>query len=95
MVNPSGAAIACATAPRIVFIICKIMDIKELYTLYRRCSCVTTDSRHCPENSLFIALKGASFDGNRFAAQALEKAVAMPWLMNRNMPWLATHAISS
>ena len=70
MVNPSGAAIACATAPRIVFIICKIMDIKELYTLYRRCSCVTTDSRHCPENSLFIALKGASFDGNRFAAQA-------------------------
>ena len=73
MVNPSGAAIACATAPRIVFIICKIMDIKELYALYRRCSCVTTDSRHCPENSLFIALKGASFDGNRFAAQALEK----------------------
>ena len=57
MVNPSGAAIACATAPRIVFIICKIMDIKELYALYRRCSCVTTDSRHCPENSLFIALK--------------------------------------
>lgn len=55
------------------FIICKIMDIKELYALYRRCSCVTTDSRHCPENSLFIALKGASFDGNRFAAQALEK----------------------
>lgn len=93
--NPSGAAIACATAPRIVFIICKIMDIKELYALYRRCSCVTTDSRHCPENSLFIALKGASSMAIVLPPRLWRRAVAMPWLMNRNMPWLATHAISS
>ncbi len=34
---------------------------------------VTTDSRNCPEGSIFIALKGESFDGNKFAETALEK----------------------
>lgn len=43
MVNPSGAAIACATAPRIVFIICKIMDIKE--TLHTISSLLLRDDR--------------------------------------------------
>ena len=49
------------------------MDIKELYAIYRQHPLVTTDSRDCPKGSIFIALKGASFDGNKFAAQALEK----------------------
>lgn len=34
---------------------------------------VTTDSRDCPPGSIFFALKGGSFDGNRFAAAALDK----------------------
>ena len=34
---------------------------------------MTTDSRNCPEGSIFVALKGASFDGNKFAEAALEK----------------------
>lgn len=38
---------------------------------------VTTDSRVCPSGSVFVALKGASFDGNRFAAQALDKGCAV------------------
>ena len=33
---------------------------------------MTTDSRNCPDNSLFFALKGANFNGNKFAASALE-----------------------
>lgn len=37
---------------------------------------VTTDSRDCPQGSIFVALKGASFDGNKFAAAALEKGCA-------------------
>lgn len=48
------------------------MEISALYQLFLSCSCVTTDSRNCPENSLFIALKGESFNGNAFAAKALE-----------------------
>ena len=49
------------------------MDIKELYKLYQQHPCITTDSRNCPEGSIFLALKGASFNGNQFAVQALEK----------------------
>ncbi len=53
------------------------MDIKELYALYQQHPVITTDSRDCPEDSIFIALKGDSFDGNQFAAQALEKGCAV------------------
>jgi UDP-N-acetylmuramoyl-tripeptide--D-alanyl-D-alanine ligase len=49
------------------------MEIKELYQLYQQHPCITTDSRDCPEGSIFLALKGESFDGNKFAASALEK----------------------
>ena len=49
------------------------MDINQLYQLYQQHPQVTTDSRDCPKGSIFIALKGASFDGNKFAKSALEK----------------------
>ena len=52
------------------------MEIKELYQLYQQHPCITTDSRDCPEGSIFLALKGESFDGNKFAASALEKGCA-------------------
>jgi UDP-N-acetylmuramoyl-tripeptide--D-alanyl-D-alanine ligase len=52
------------------------MDIKQLYQLYKQHPCITTDSRDCPEGSIFLALKGASFDGNQFAQTALEKGCA-------------------
>ena len=43
-----------------------------IYKVYLRSGLVTTDSRHVPQGSLFVALHGASFDGNRFASAALE-----------------------
>ena len=49
------------------------MNIKQLYQLYQQHPCITTDSRNCPEGSIFLALKGATFNGNEFALQALEK----------------------
>ena len=52
------------------------MDIKELYKLYQQHPCITTDSRDCPEGSIFLALKGEKFDGNQYALQALEKGCA-------------------
>ncbi len=52
------------------------MDIKELYKLYQQHPCITTDSRDCPEGSIFLALKGETFDGNKFAVAALEKGCA-------------------
>ena len=52
------------------------MTIKELYKLYQEHPCITTDSRDCPEGSIFIALKGDKFDGNQFALKALEQGCA-------------------
>ncbi len=53
------------------------MDSKELYSIYQQHPVITTDSRNCPEGSIFIALKGESFDGNQFATQALDKGCAV------------------
>lgn len=50
------------------------MDITTLYQLYLQHPVISTDSRNCPRDSLFFALKGESFDGNRFAEKALENA---------------------
>ena len=47
------------------------MDIEELYSRFTECNGLTTDSRHCPEGSMFLALKGETFNGNAFAAQSL------------------------
>ena len=49
------------------------MEITTLYTYFKECGRVTTDTRNCPEDSMFIALKGETFNGNAFAKQALEK----------------------
>ena len=49
------------------------MDIERLYRLFSEHQVVTTDSRDCPEGSIFFALKGESFDGNKFAESALQK----------------------
>ncbi|MGN1375577.1 MAG: UDP-N-acetylmuramoyl-tripeptide--D-alanyl-D-alanine ligase, partial [Prevotella sp.] len=48
----------------------------ELYNIFKSHPVVTTDSRDCPSDSIFFALKGASFNGNAFAAKALEQGCA-------------------
>ena len=55
---------------------CSTKVISELYDIYQQHPVVTTDSRNCPEGSVFFALKGETFDGNAFAVQALEKGCA-------------------
>ena len=49
------------------------MEISDLYKMFLECGSVTTDSRNCPAGSMFIALKGESFNGNLFAAKAIEQ----------------------
>ena len=48
------------------------MTISELYELFLHHPKVTTDSRNCPRGSIFFALKGEKFDGNKFASKALD-----------------------
>lgn len=52
------------------------MQIAELYKLFLQHPEVTTDTRHCPAGSIFFALRGATFDGNSFALQALQEGCA-------------------
>ena len=52
------------------------MTTEQLYQIFESHPVVTTDSRDCPEGSIFFALKGASFNGNKFAAVALQQGCA-------------------
>lgn len=53
------------------------MKTEELYKLFLQFPEITTDSRTCPEGSMFFALKGENFDGNLYAMQAIEKGCAL------------------
>ncbi len=61
------------------------MEIKELYEIYKAHPVVTTDSRNCPEGSIFFALKGETFDGNKFAVAAIEKGCAYAVVDNKEI----------
>ena len=52
---------------------CGTMTIEEVYSLFKKCSGVTTDSRKCGPGLIFFALKGERFDGNEFVRGALEQ----------------------
>jgi UDP-N-acetylmuramoyl-tripeptide--D-alanyl-D-alanine ligase len=52
------------------------METAALYKLFQQYPVITTDSRNCPENALFFALKGDHFDGNDYIMQALEGGAA-------------------
>ena len=44
--------------------------------------CVSTDTRNLPAGCVFFALHGATFDGNTFAAQALEQGASLAVIDN-------------
>jgi UDP-N-acetylmuramoyl-tripeptide--D-alanyl-D-alanine ligase len=45
----------------------------QLYSIFLNHPIICTDSRICPQGSLFFALKGDNFNANAFALSALEK----------------------
>ncbi len=51
----------------------KLNSISQLYSIFKQYPVICTDSRDCPANSLFFALKGDNFNANAFALPALEK----------------------
>jgi UDP-N-acetylmuramoyl-tripeptide--D-alanyl-D-alanine ligase len=50
--------------------------LTDIYNKFRSCSGFTTDSRQIEAGQMFFCLKGANFNGNKFAAEALEKGAA-------------------
>ncbi len=53
------------------------MSIDSLYEIYKQHNEVSTDSRRITDGCLFFALKGETFDGNKFAAKALQDGAAV------------------
>ncbi len=52
------------------------MEALDLYEIYLEYPQINTDSRVLEKNALFFALQGENFNGNEFAAAALEKGAA-------------------
>jgi UDP-N-acetylmuramoyl-tripeptide--D-alanyl-D-alanine ligase len=59
-----------------IFTINKIMEIQELYSLFEKHPYISTDTRKTIPGSIFFCLKGPSFNGNKFAAKAIENGAA-------------------
>ena len=51
-------------------------NIKSLYIIYLKHPKVSTDTRKIEKGDLYFALKGDSFDGNKFAQQAIDKGAS-------------------
>jgi UDP-N-acetylmuramoyl-tripeptide--D-alanyl-D-alanine ligase len=52
------------------------LSAADLLPHFHRCKVVSTDTRSLPKGAMFVALKGPRFDGNQYAAQALETGAA-------------------
>lgn len=59
--------------------------MNNLYQKYQQSSCVCTDSRNLTPDCLFVCLKGANFDGNKFAAEVLEQGAKYVITENRDL----------
>jgi len=53
-----------------------MLSIPDLYTIYQQHPIICTDTRQLTSGCVFFALKGDNFDGNKFAAKALEQGAA-------------------
>lgn len=51
----------------------KIMKTDQLYNLFKESKGVSTDTRAIKKDQIFFALWGVNFNGNQYAAEALEK----------------------
>ena len=54
----------------------KNLQIEEIYELYSQTAGVCTDTRNILSGGMFFALKGENFNGNCFAAGAIEQGAA-------------------
>lgn len=58
------------------------VNIEQLYEIYREHPSVQTDTRKLKAGDLFFALKGLNFDGNAYAAAAIESGAALAVIDN-------------
>ncbi|MDR1527699.1 MAG: UDP-N-acetylmuramoyl-tripeptide--D-alanyl-D-alanine ligase [Dysgonamonadaceae bacterium] len=53
-----------------------MINIEQLYSVFQQHPVVSTDSRTCPPDAVFFALKGDTFDGNDYIEQVLAAGAA-------------------
>ena len=63
----------------------KNKNMEKIYEKYQQTTGVCTDSRNLVPDCLFVCLKGANFDGNRFAADVLEQGAKYVITENREL----------
>lgn len=62
----------------------KFPEISQLYSVFLKYPNVITDSRKAAAGTLFFSLKGENFDGNEFAASALQQGCNYAVIDNEN-----------
>ncbi|MFC1734460.1 Mur ligase family protein, partial [candidate division KSB1 bacterium] len=53
-----------------------MVDVKELYEIFKKYPLISTDSRNIQKNSVFFGLKGENFNGNEYVLNALKNGAA-------------------
>ncbi len=59
--------------------------IERIYNLFEQYPHISTDSRHITAGSIFFALRGESFDGNRYALMAIDQGAVASVVDDRNL----------
>lgn len=59
--------------------------MEKWLSIFDACSGVSTDSRNIQKDVLYIALKGANFDGNLYAQQAIDNGAKYAVVDNPNL----------
>ncbi len=62
------------------------MKMKKLHQLFLESSGISTDTRNILPGSIFFALKGANFDANEFAEEAIKKGVSYAVIDDPKLP---------
>ncbi len=69
------------------------MDLQTLYSYFLKHPEISTDSRQITPGSIFFALSGENFDGNRFADEALRKGAAYAIIDDPNQKKSQEHIV--
>lgn len=67
-----------------LFILAMDTQLKLLYDTYLKNPNISTDSRKISSGSIFFALKGPSFDGNKYAKDAIQKGARIAVIDDEN-----------
>jgi UDP-N-acetylmuramoyl-tripeptide--D-alanyl-D-alanine ligase len=64
------------------------MEIQELYRLFLKNPIITTDTRKIETGAIFFALKGESFNGNKYAQDAIKKGCSFAIIDDKDVPFI-------